>query len=170
MQEAASRKLLISDANILIDISVGGLLDELFKLNYEYGLPDVLFEYELQTQHPDLPEKGLQVLTLSAEAVDDMTALQAKHRKTGISIYDCMGLALARQEQCPLLTGDGALRQVSLAEGVDVKGTVWLVEQMLESGVIDVERASVAYQAMKEDGSRLPWGRIQQQIKKYRQG
>ena len=48
MQEAARRKLLISDANILIDISVGGLLGELFRLNYEYGLPDVLFEYELQ--------------------------------------------------------------------------------------------------------------------------
>ena len=170
MQEAANRKLLISDANILIDISVGGLLDQLFQLNFEFGLPDVLFEYELQAQHPDLPEKGLKVLTLAAEAVNDMTDLQAKHRKTGVSIYDCMALALARQEQCPLLTGDGALRQVSLAEGLDVKGTVWLVEQMLESGLIDVERASQAYQAMKEDGSRLPWGRIDQQIKKYRQG
>jgi len=42
------------------------------------------------------------------------------------------------------------------------------VEQMLESGLIDVERASQAYQAMKEDGSRLPWGRIEQQIKRYR--
>ena len=169
MQEAASRKLLISDANILIDISVGGLLDELFRLNYEYGLPDVLFEYELQAQHPDLPERGLQILTLAAEAVTDTTSIHAKHRKTGVSIYDGMALALARQEQCPLLTGDGALRQVSLAEGLDVKGTVWLVGQMLESGLIDVDRASHAYQAMKDDGSRLPWGRIDQQIKRYRQ-
>ena len=47
MQEAANRKLLISDANILTDISVGGLLDQLFQLNFEFGLPDVLFEYEL---------------------------------------------------------------------------------------------------------------------------
>ena len=169
MQEAASRKLLISDANILIDISAGGLLDELFQLNYEYGLPDVLFEYELQAQHPDLPGKGLQILTLAPEAVTDMTNLLAKHRKTGVSIYDCMALALARQERCPLLTGDGALRQVSLAEGLDVKGTVWLVEQMLATGVIDVDRASQAYQAMKDDGSRLPWGRTKQQIKRYRQ-
>jgi predicted nucleic acid-binding protein len=170
MREAVSRKLLISDANILIDISAGSLLDELFRLNYEYGLPDVLFEYELQTQHPDLPEMGLQILTLAAEAVNDMAALQAKHRKTGVSIYGCMALALARQEQCPLLTGDGALRQVSLAEGLEVKGTVWLVGQMLESKLIDVERASQTYQAMKDDGSRLPWGRIEQQIKRYRQG
>ena len=117
-----------------------------------------------------MPARGLQILTLAADAVTDTTTLQAKHRKTGVSIYDCMALALARQEQCPLLTGDSALRQVSLAEGLDVKGTVWLVEQMLGSGVIDVEQASQAYQAMKDDGSRLPWGRIDQQIKKYRQG
>jgi predicted nucleic acid-binding protein len=170
MQEAARRKLLISDANILIDISVGGLLGELFRLNYEYGLPDVLFEYELQAQHPELPGMGLQILTLAAEAVDDMMALQSKHHRTGVSTNDCMALALARQEQCSLLTGDGALRQIALAEGADVKGTVWLVEEMLESGVIDVDRASQAYQAMKDDGSRLPWSRIDQQIKRYRQG
>ena len=168
MQEAASRKLLISDANILIDISVGGLLDELFRLNYEYGLPDVLFEYELQAQHPELPDMGLQILTLAAEAINDMIALRLKHHKTGVSINDCMALALARQEQCTLLTGDSALRQIALAEGEDVKGTVLLVEQMLETRLIDVERASQAYQAMKEDGSRLPWGRIDQQIKRYR--
>lgn len=168
MREAASRKLLISDANILIDISVGSLLDELFQLNFEYGLPDVLFEYELQAQHPDLPEKGLKILTLAAEAVNDMSAIYTKHRKAGVSINDCMALALARQEQCPLLTGDGALRQVALAEGTNVKGTVWLVEQMLDSGAIDAERASQAYQVMKEDGSRLPWRRIEKQLKKYR--
>jgi len=170
MQEAASRRLLISDANILIDISAGGLLDELFRLDYEYGLPDVLFEEELRAQHPELPEMGLQVLTLAAEAINDMMALQSKHHKTGVSTNDCMALTLARQEHCPLLTGDGALRQIALAEGVDVKGTVWLVEQMLGSGVIDADRASQAYQAMKDDGSRLPWGRIKQQIKRYCQG
>lgn len=170
MQEAASRRLLISDANILIDICAGGLLDELFQLNYVFGLPDVLFEYELQEQYPDLPKKGLQILTLASDAVNDLSDLQARHRKTGVSIYDCMALALARQEQCPLLTGDGALRQVSIAEGMEVKGTLWLVEQMLESGLIDVEQASQAYQAMKADGSRLPWGKVEQQLRKYRQG
>ena len=124
----------------------------------------------MQAQHPELPGLGLQILTLADKAVSDVMALRLKHRKTGVSTNDCMALALARQEQCPLLTGDGALRQIALAEGSDVKGTIWIVGQMLELGVIDADRASQAYQAMKDDGSRLPWGRIKQQIKKYRQG
>jgi len=54
-----SQKLLISDANILIDMIVGGLLDDILRLDYEFGLPDVLLEYELRENHADLPEKGL---------------------------------------------------------------------------------------------------------------
>lgn len=42
-----SRKLLISDANILIDLVAGGIPDEMFALAYECGVPDVLFGYEL---------------------------------------------------------------------------------------------------------------------------
>ena len=170
MQGAASHRLLISDANILIDISAGNLLNVMFRLDHDFGLPDVLFVEELQAQHPELPGMGLKILTLESEAVADMVALQAKHHKTGVSVNDCMALALARQEQSTLLTGDGALRQVALAEGADVKGTVWLVGQMLEAGLVDGERARRAYQAMKEDGSRLPWDTIRQQLKRYSQG
>lgn len=45
-------QLLISDANILIDMDDGGLLSSLFKLPYEFVTPDVLFEEELKENHP----------------------------------------------------------------------------------------------------------------------
>ena len=41
-------QLLISDANILIDMDDSGLLSSLFKLPYEFVTPDVLFEEELK--------------------------------------------------------------------------------------------------------------------------
>ena len=77
MQGAASHRLLISDANILIDIIAGKLLNVMFRLDYDFGLPDVLFVEELQAQHPELPGMGLKILTLESEAVGDMVALQA---------------------------------------------------------------------------------------------
>ena len=64
MQGAASRRLLISDANILIDICAGNLLNVMFRLERDFGLPDVLFVEELQAQHPELPGMGLKILTL----------------------------------------------------------------------------------------------------------
>ena len=40
-------RLLISDANILIDMECGGLLDCMFTVDYEFAVLDVLFEEEL---------------------------------------------------------------------------------------------------------------------------
>jgi hypothetical protein len=163
-----AKKLLISDANILIDMIVGGLLDEIFKLDYEFGLPDVLFEYELRENHADLPDKGLQVMALESAAVDDTGSLYQRHRSSGVSVNDCMALALAKQEDCPLLTGDSALRQVSILEDVEVRGTLWLVGELMETHVIAVDQAAQAYDAMRTDGSRLPWKEVNAQIKKFK--
>ena len=67
-----------------------------------------------------------------------------------------------------MLTGDNALQQVSIMEEVEVRGTVWLMGELLESGVIDVGREKSAYDAMRADGSRLPWKEVDAQIKKFR--
>ena len=163
-----SHKLLISDANILIDMMVGGILEEIFLLDHEFALPDVLFYQELGKQHPDLPDKGLKILELGEAAIVDTAQLRVKHGRSGVSNNDCLALALAKQESCPLLTGDKALRQVSILEEVEVRGTVWLMGELLESGVIDVGRAESAYDAMRADGSRLPWKEVGEQIRKFR--
>jgi len=42
-----NQKLLISDTNILIDMTAGGILEKIFLLEYEFAVPDVLFHEEL---------------------------------------------------------------------------------------------------------------------------
>ncbi len=162
------RKLLISDTNILIDMIVSGLLDAMFTLDYEFALPDALFEEELRENHPELPDQGLQLLVLEEVAINDTSDLLQAHRRTGVSVHDCMALALARQEECPLLTGDGALRQVSILENIEVRGTIWLVGELIEAKAISVDRAALAYESMKADGSRLPWDDVNRQIEEQR--
>ncbi|WP_226970170.1 PIN domain-containing protein [Vibrio navarrensis] len=51
--------LLISDANILIDLEEGQLLGVFFNLPYQFKVPDVLFHEELSDQHGYLLELGL---------------------------------------------------------------------------------------------------------------
>ena len=67
-----------------------------------------------------------------------------------------------------MLTGDAALRQVSILEEVEVRGTLWLVGEMVQTNVITVDQAAQAYKAMRDDGSRLPWNAVDAQIKKFR--
>jgi rRNA-processing protein FCF1 len=161
-------RLLISDANILIDMEVGGLTATMFRLDgYRFAVPDVLFAEELAAQHPNLPGLGLEVLTLAADGVQDAQVLLSRHDTTGVSRMDILALALARQERCPLLTGDRRLREAAAAEGVEVTGTIWLVGELVRSGVVELEAARRAYDAMESGGRRLPWGEVKRQLAQF---
>lgn len=96
--------MLISDANILIDMEEGQLLQQMFRLPFQFQTPNLLFFDELVEQHPHLLEYGLELGVLNGASMNRVSQLAIKYRKTGR--YDCMALALAQQEQCPLLTGD----------------------------------------------------------------
>ena len=159
-------RLLISDANILIDMEVGGLIDAMFRLPYTYSTPTMLFEQELRLHPAHLLNKGLQLMELESTSVQRMVNLGSKY--TGVSSHDPAALALAEQAQAPLLTGDRKLRQVCLEENIDVHGTVWLVGEMLDAGELTGEQARTAYQRMEQDGSRLPWNEVERQLKRFK--
>ncbi|MES9883884.1 MAG: DUF3368 domain-containing protein [Sedimenticola sp.] len=151
--------LLISDSNILIDMADGGLLEGMFRLQETFAVPDVLYVEELRAQHPELPDLGLVCMTLEGEGV--MEAYRLKSLCTGRtapSQNDLFALLLAKQEECPLLTGDKRLR--TLAEkghkDVELRGTLWLVEQMVVEKIITIAEARIAYARMREAGSRPP--------------
>jgi hypothetical protein len=57
---------------------------------------------------------------------------------------------------------------VSILEDVEVRGTIWLVGELMEANVITVDQASRAYDAMRADSSRLPWNQVDAQIRKFR--
>jgi rRNA-processing protein FCF1 len=148
-------QLLISDANILIDMEDGQLLEKMFTLPYQFRIPDALFFDELETMHPDMLALGLQLGSLNAASVQQVMRLVAKYPQP--SRYDCMALALAKQGQCPLLTGDRHLKRAAEKEGVLVQGTLWIVEQLLTHGIVTLAEARQSYQRMRARGRRLPW-------------
>ena len=159
-------QLLISDANIFIDMGVAELLDQMFALPYEYMTPESLFEEELRGSYGDLVSKGLRLEVLTPEIIERVQILSEKYN--GVSNHDLNVVALAEDKQTPLLTGDRKLRQVCMEEDVDVRGTLWLMEQLFSSELITVERAALAYERMADDGSRLPWDDVGKQIKKFK--
>lgn len=160
--------LLISDANILIDMADGGLLQAMFRLEETFAVPNVLYEEELATRHPELLGLGLVSMNLQGEGVIEAYRLRTLCTgRTAPSQNDLFALMLAKQERCPLLTGDGRLRKLAEREHKDVelRGTLWLVEQMVREKLITVEEARTAYQKMEEAGSWLPWREAERRLK-----
>ena len=135
---------------------------ELFKLPYQIQVPDMLFVDELEADHGYLLEHGLQLGALSPASMAEVESLVIKYKQP--SRYDCFALMLAKQEQCPLLTGDLNLRKAAEQEFVEVKGTLWVVESMVKHDIIDVEVARIAYSQMKQNGRRLPWDKAETRL------
>jgi predicted nucleic acid-binding protein len=151
--------LVVSDANVFIDLEEGGILAALFRLPEAIAVPDVLFEEELRDRHAHLLELGLRVLVVKERGVERAVALAAQYRKPNRN--DLFALALAEQESCPLLTGDRFLREAAVAEGVTVHGTLWVTERMVEARALPATRLRAAYARMREGGRRLPWGKVE---------
>lgn len=154
--------LLISDANILIDMEIGGLVAPLFSLEYQFAVPDILFYEELEEQHGYLLGMGLQARALDESMVAHVAELAAQYPRPGRN--DLFALVLAASAECPLLTGDKDLKVAAEAENIEVRGTLWLVTEMVRTGRISIQVARGAYQLMRAHERRLPWDRAEQML------
>jgi len=150
-------EVLISDANVLIDMEAGQLVELMFQLPYEFKVSDMLFKDELSDQHGYLLDLGLIETELMPAGMLEAIRMTAAYARP--SRYDCFCLALAKQEGCPLLTGDRDLRAAAESETVECRGTIWLVNELVIHGLIDKPLARQAYERMRDAGSRLPWER-----------
>lgn len=147
--------LLISDANILIDVEIGGLVAPMFSLEYQFAVPDVLFYEELEERHSYMLEMGLVASEFDEAMVLRVVQLASQYPRPGRN--DLFALVLAAKEGCPLLTGDKDLKLAAENENVEVRGTLWLVNEMVRTGKISLQVARGAYQRMRAHGRRLPW-------------
>jgi len=158
--------LIISDANILIDFECAELTPRIFRLDLEVAVPDLLYHDELSQHHGDLPALGLQLYDMSPELIGQAYQFRIRHPKP--SIYDLFALVLALARDCPLLTGDKDLRQLAALEGVEVFGTLWLMEKLFGARLISVDEMESAYETMLEAQRRLPVREIRLQIQRLR--
>lgn len=161
--------LLISDANVIIDLEAGDILEALFQLPYDFAMPDVLYEEEIKDGSPDLLNMGLKTLIVESQYVDYAIALGEAHGDEP-GFYDRLALSLAKQEACPLLTGDSNLRTLAGHEGVDIRGTLWVLAELIEFGLLTHEKGLASLDLMKARKRRLPWDNAKQQIERASYG
>ncbi len=129
-----------------------------------FSIPDILFEEELEQQHNHLLGFGLKIGELNSETMKYVESIAPLYAKA--SRHDCIALALAKQENCPLLTGDKALKIAAENEGVEVKGTIWLVIQLIKLEILNIAEARNAFLLMKNSGRRLPWNIVESELQK----
>lgn len=144
----------ISDTNIWIDFRHAGLLEVLFALPFTLCCTDFVLAELSDFDHEDLIVRGLKVLELDEESIAGLTGLKAEHNNSSLADVSCYHLAM--QSRFPLLTGDGQLRKQALKDGIQVHGALWLLDKLVELGLISRQRAHDSLSLMLAANARLP--------------
>lgn len=160
-----------SDTNIWIDFSVIQKIELPFRLPYTYIMSEDAIADELLSP-PELGQElishGLKPVEISIEEFELAQSYGEKYIK--LSVYDRIALSIAKNRNITLLTGDGALRKASREEGVRVIGTIGIIDQLLERGLVNGAEYVECLQRLKQQNGgsvRLPRTEIEARLEKY---
>ena len=146
-------KVLVSDSSILIEFSKRELLDKMFDLELQFAVPDLLFHEELidlgSYSREDLLGFGLRVESLDAEGVEMAIGYQTE--RPSLSLVDSFALALADRQGWHLLTEDRTMRSVAESRGIAHLDALWVIESMLDAGILSASQAVAVLEAMRND-------------------
>lgn len=145
---------LVIDRNCWIDLQCGGLVDFALKTLVEPCATDlVLHELKQAPSGEELEAKGVRKLSLAGPQVAELFQLAEAARR--VSHQDLSSMIIARDIRGVLVTGDGHLRSLASAQGIDVHGSLWLLRELVTSG-LSAATASEAVDSMVAGGSRFP--------------
>lgn len=118
--------ILLSDANVLLDLAPVGGLEYLLKLGTVEVLDVVLSEVRRDPRIPDLTALGFGIIEVQIPSVTASRAIAPK----GLSLPDALCIAYCQQAGRVLLSNDRLMRNTAIAQRVEVHGTLWVVQEL----------------------------------------
>lgn len=155
-------RILINDANILIDLIRLACVDAFFKLDAEVVTTDfVLEELEIE-QQLIFQNSNFRVLTSDSLAISEISRMKEQH--PGLSFEDCSVWHHARLSGGVLVTGDGLLRKNARVEGIEVRGIIFLITELKTQNILGIQDCIRLLDQLKQINPRLPIQEIENLI------
>ena len=159
-----------SDTNIWLDFNAISRTDLPFRLPCTY----IMYKEALRKEIISPPEfldglqkRGLIGVDLTIEEFFYADELSKKYVK--LSGYDRTALAVAKYRKIPLLTGDNPLRKAAEKEGVEVFGTIGLLDRLYDGDYINkIEYQFCLESLLEHKERRLPVEELQKRINSLR--
>jgi len=158
-------KVALNDTNILIDFYELGLLDALLEIDLEMHTTDFVVAELVNEEQLDWLEELInnQKLIVNGFSSEEIAAIFEKENNNfGLSLTDCSAWQWAAKNDGILLTGDAQLRRMATKAGVEVHGSIWLLDELLRQGILTRKQACQAIKKLKGKNRRLPKKEIEQ--------
>lgn len=162
--------VLVSDTSVIIDLDRGALIEDLFRLPYQFAVPDLLYRRELEKQMGQrLITLGLRVENLSPDEVRRAAGLQRDRRQ--LSAPDTFAFAIAEARGWPLLAGDGGIRSLASDMRVECHGVLWVCDQFEGGQHVPVARLHAGLTRISTHRRcRLPAAEVRVRLERYALG
>ena len=159
--------VLVSDTSVLIDLERGDLLEDLFRLPFEFAVPDLLFVRQLAGDLGDrLTALGLRVEELSAAELTRATTV--RRQRADLSTPDTFAFAIAESRKWALLTGDGGLRDLAISVGLEMHGVLWVFDQFADGNNIEFDRLHAGLTTISaHPRCRLPATEVRRRLNRF---
>ena len=136
-------KIIVNDANILIDLIKLGLLPHFFGLEFQFHVTVMVLSELITSQAEALApyiDKGtLQVYEITSE--DLGTIIKLTNQYPRLSNKDCSALHHATKLNALLITSDNQLRTTAQSVKLEVHGHLWVFDRMVAADTITGTRA-----------------------------
>jgi len=169
----APAKVAVQDANILIDLELAGLFDLWFQAGIETHTTDLVRGELERGRHEQalgyFKSKQIREHQLTAPELVEVSRLeQAVGSKA--SFNDCSVLYLAGKINAMLISGDKALRSAGKVRHVEVHGTLWIFDLLIDKKLLSRRLAAAKLERLISRERHLPAEECDQRIKKWRAG
>ncbi|MEN8254020.1 MAG: hypothetical protein ABFR33_00985 [Verrucomicrobiota bacterium] len=163
-------KVAVQDANILIDMMEGGFCDLWFALGIETHTTDQIIceinEPDQQVQIEALVSSGkLGVASFNATEMGEVVSLRMQNEE--LTIQDCSVLKLAERLDAMLLTGDKDLRSFSRKRHIEVHGTLWILDLLVDRKLLAPRQAVAKLEKLLNAKRRLPKGECRKRLRAW---
>ena len=164
-------KIIITDTNVLFDVIKIGALPEFFSLDYEICTTVFVIQEILPSPQKEMVEtfiraKKLTVFGFSEEEVEEITNLNTGRNLKRFTDKSLIWKSL--HLNCPILTGDKKMREVGEKMGLEVHGSIWIIDELMDKNLISNDKAVTLLEQLLLANSWLPRHEIEKRINKLK--
>jgi predicted nucleic acid-binding protein len=110
--------------------------------------------------------KKLIVYEFSGDEIDEVRRFEAGRDLKRFTDKSVIWKSL--QLNCPLLTGDKKMREIAEEMGLEVHGSIWVIDELISSNLVSPDKAIVLLEQLMATNSWLPRNEIDKRINKLK--
>ena len=151
-------RIIVNDANILIDLVKLDILLQFFQLPFSFHTTDIIFdELDDEQQQILLPYIESEQLIVEGFNGEELVVIATlKEEKNQLSMEDCSAVFCAQKLEADLITSDKNLRNFARAKAVTIRGHLWVLDMLFSHTIMTgIEVTALLHRLQTEINPRL---------------